>query len=86
MTEKIEKLIKEAKNYTKKYKKEMNARGYYHDDDYEIFNKKFAELIIQECIEIGCQILDNNQISRDVSVKIEEKIKVNFGIKNKAII
>jgi hypothetical protein len=89
MNEKIKELVNQATIYTKQYKKEMIARGYYHDNDMDIFNDKFSELIVCECInklsewDIG---IDNplgesditSQVARDMILEIKEL----FGVKN----
>ncbi len=77
MTEKIKELAKQAKDYTKKYKKEMYSRGYYHDDLEEVYNKKFAELILNDCFNMVNKHMQYNNPNDSLLVI---SMKDHFGI------
>ncbi len=89
MNQNIKELVNQATIYTKQYKKEMIARGYYHDNVRDIFNEKFAELIISECTakvsewDLGIENPlgesdSTSQVARDMILEIKE----HFGVKN----
>ena len=75
MNERIRELAEQAKEY---------ARGFNHQ--HEVFQEKFAELIVRECIEIGenyQDILGNEPECfncRKVAYGIVDKIQEHFGV------
>ena len=84
--ETIKKIEKLAKDYTKQYKKEMHSRGYYHDDLTEVFNQKFAELIVRECADIcekdGRWWADQGYLMEAGEAgSLATQIKEHFGVK-----
>ena len=42
--------------------------------------KKFAELIVKECIRIPYAMWDKAELNADVAVKIEHRIREHFGV------
>ena len=48
----------------------------------DIFAKKFAELLIKECISIPYAMWDKAELNADVAVKIEHRIKEHFGVES----
>jgi hypothetical protein len=43
-------------------------------------SKKFAELIVRECIRVPYDMWDKAELNADVAVKIEHRIKEHFGV------
>jgi hypothetical protein len=72
MNERIRQLADEAERYADK---KIQMPGEYHPDWHDIYDEKFAELIVQECIGIVKQ----KWIMPDENV-IAEEIKQHFGV------
>ena len=82
MNERIKELVKQAADYANTY---SDAGA---DVWFEIYNKKFAELIVKECIQVSEPVLDEPYEDmtefgkglvegQDVAI---EKIKEHFGV------
>lgn len=54
-------------------------------DDYhramDEWEEKFAELIVRECAYIPIDMWDKAELNADVAVKIEDRIKQHFGVR-----
>jgi len=44
------------------------------------YHKKFAELIVKECIRIPYDMWDKAELNADIAVKIEHRIRDHFGV------
>jgi len=76
MNERIERLAKQAEQYVKSNPK---ANVTIHGGD--MFNKKFAELLIQECIEqILNRSMNSNDEWEDGLCMAKRAIEEHFGI------
>jgi hypothetical protein len=42
--------------------------------------RKFAELIVRECIRVPYDMWDKAELNADVAVKIDHRIKEHFGV------
>jgi hypothetical protein len=74
MNERIEKLAKKTGLLGRKF-----MFGQYYDDELTDEQKKFAKLIVQECME---QVWYNREdsINGNVSEVIKDRIKQHFGV------
>ena len=74
MNERIQELLEQAEQYALDKANEGNDEDYEYsfDDD---FQEKFAELIVQECVEINKQELAFNAFER-----LMNKYKEHFGV------
>ena len=68
MNERITQLVEQARKYASEYV----------EDEVEMqFHKKFAELIIQECV---WQVVKDDQVPYDIQILVGERIKQHFGV------
>lgn len=83
MNERIQELADQARTYARDYVAECKHYGYYMED-YELevrFEKKFAKLILSECLELFEAAKVNQE--DDVDYGLEEAkniIKEHFGV------
>jgi len=78
MNERIKELSKQAQVYADQQWLEAGYPSWesYHEVFSEDYNKKFAELIIQECADIVADAVDH----REPASTYVEKIKEHFGV------
>jgi hypothetical protein len=72
MNERIRELIAQA---TKRYEPDWNGAPAYEDFD----KRKFAELIVRECMAKVCEELDNSY-SEDGKEILNERVLEHFGV------
>lgn len=65
----------------------FDTAEYPEDQRYRIepnpaFCKKFAELIMKECISVPYAMWDQAELNADVAVKIEHRIREHFGVES----
>lgn len=82
MNERIKELAEQAKEYARNHVADCRTYGYYMEhNEYELqFEKKFAELIMKECIRVPYDMWDKSELNADIAVKIDHSIKYHFGV------
>ncbi len=78
MNERIKQLAIQAGFFYEDYKDIWYLE--YHNQTCEEEMKKFAELIVRECIRVPYDMWDKAELNADVAVKIENRIKEHFGV------
>ncbi len=73
MNERIKLLAYEAEDYADGI---VDQGGEFH----EAYTKKFAELIMKECIRVPYDMWDKAELNADIAVKIEHRIRDHFGV------
>ncbi len=61
---------------------EYPADQQYRIEPNSAFCKKFAELIMKECISVPYAMWDQAELNADVAVKIEHRIREHFGVES----
>jgi hypothetical protein len=77
MNEKIERIADEADLYADNY---LSSRGEYHPDWHTVRDRKFAELIVKDCIKV---VYDNVEVALDATGNVvfeDELLKKHFGV------
>ena len=54
---------------------------FFAEDDISLDQfEKFAELIVKECARVPINMWDQAELNADIAVKIEDRIRAEFGI------
>jgi len=78
MNERILELAEQARDYADDtYKNFSNNSGWF-----ELYNEKFAELIVRECAKKGFDIFDEepDAPASDLQFYVRDRIKEHFGV------
>jgi len=80
MNERILELAEQARDYADDtYKNFSNNSGWF-----ELYNEKFAELIVRECAKKGFDIFDEepDAPASDLQFYVRDRIKEHFGVES----
>jgi hypothetical protein len=83
MNERIKELAVQAKEYARSHVADCRRFGYYMEyNEYELrFEKKFAELIVRECIKICSDVEADTEMNlSDGALVCMAEIKEHFGV------
>ena len=75
MNERIRELAEQAHDYTNR----ATGCGWLNGE--EIFEQKFAELIVRECAEVGYDSVENGDDMDDIMRRVHNNILKHFGVK-----
>jgi hypothetical protein len=82
MKERIKELAVQARNYAldeKRIYERIHNTEQCMEEYREVYNKKFAELIVRECMAKVCEELDNSY-SEDGKEILNERVLEHFGV------
>ena len=80
MNERIQEFAEQARDYADDtYKNFSNNSGWF-----ELYNEKFAELIVRECAKKGFDIFDEepDAPASDLQFYVRDRIKEHFGVES----
>jgi DNA integrity scanning protein DisA with diadenylate cyclase activity len=83
MNERIRQLAEQARNYAldeKRIYERVNNTEQCMEEYREVYNKKFAELIVRECAEVGLDSVEDGDDLDAIMKRVHNNILKHFGV------
>ena len=80
MNERIQQLAEQAGLVRGGYANGTNIMTWRESFDSPGSLEKFAELLVKECARVPINMWDKAELNADIAVKIEDRIRAEFGI------